>query len=161
MRRVKVKPVSGDKNAMYHMYKLCSPLRATFNFAIITLCRYLPWLGLKNLLYRRLLGVKIEDGVAVGLMAMLDIFFPQKISIGANSIIGYNVTILTHEFLIKQYRLGAVDIGRDVMVGANVTILPGVEIGDGSIVAAGAVVTKDVPSGVMVGGVPARYIKDL
>jgi len=146
---------------MYHMYRLCHPLRATFNFMVITLCRYLPWLGLKNLLYRRLLGIKLEDGVAVGLMAMLDIFFPQYISIGANSIIGYNTTILTHEFLVQQYGVGKVEIGRDVMVGANVTILPGVHIGDGSIVAAGAVVTKDVPSGLMVGGVPARYIKDV
>jgi acetyltransferase-like isoleucine patch superfamily enzyme len=94
-------------------------------------------------------------------MAMLDIFFPQHISIGVNSIIGYNATILTHEFLIRQYRIGKVVIGRDVMIGANVTILPGVHIGDGSIVAAGAVVTKDVPSGVMVGGVPACYIKDV
>ena len=146
---------------MHSMYHLCHPLRATFNFIIITLCRYLPWLGLKNLLYRRLLGVKIGDGAAVGLMAMLDIFFPQHISIGVNSIIGYNATILTHEFLIRQYRIGKVVIGRDVMIGANVTILPGVHIGDGSIVAAGAVVTKDVPSGVMVGGVPACYIKDV
>lgn len=146
---------------MHHMYKLCHPLRASFNFIVITLCRYLPWLGVKNLLYRRLLGVKVEDGVAVGLMAMLDIFFPQYISIGANSIIGYNVTILTHEFLVREYRIGPVEIGRDVMIGANATILPGVRIGDGSVVAAGAVVTEDVPSGVMVGGVPARYIKDV
>ena len=46
-----------------------------------------------------------------------------------------------------------------VWLGANVTILPGVTIGEGAIVAAGAVVTKDVESRTVVGGVPARFIK--
>ncbi len=51
--------------------------------------------------------------------------------IGENSIIGYHTTILTHEYLLSEYRVGEVVIGRDVMVGANVTILPGTVIGDG------------------------------
>jgi acetyltransferase-like isoleucine patch superfamily enzyme len=50
-------------------------------------------------------------------------------------------------------------IGKNVWIGSNATILPGVTIGDGSIVAAGAVVTKDVPPNTVVGGVPARIIK--
>ncbi len=51
-------------------------------------------------------------------------------------------------------------IGRDVWIGARVTLLPGVHIGDGAIVAAGAVVSKDVPKYAIVGGVPARIIGD-
>lgn len=50
-------------------------------------------------------------------------------------------------------------IGKKVWIGANATVLPGVTIGDGAIVAAGAVVSKDVPPGVIVGGVPAKIIK--
>lgn len=50
-------------------------------------------------------------------------------------------------------------LGRDVWVGSNATILPGVSIGDGAVVGAGAVVTRDVPPDVVVAGVPARVIK--
>lgn len=54
---------------------------------------------------------------------------------------------------------GHVEIGNDVWVGDRTVIMPGVKIGDGAIVAAGAVVTKDVPPYAVVGGVPARFIK--
>ena len=50
-------------------------------------------------------------------------------------------------------------IGPDVWVGARCVILPGVTIGEGAVIAAGSVVTKDVPAGAVVGGVPARIIK--
>lgn len=59
-------------------------------------------------------------------------------------------------FLIDLY-LG----GNDVWIGGNATILPGVTIGNNVVVAAGAVVTKDVPDNTLVGGVPAKKIKDL
>ena len=52
-------------------------------------------------------------------------------------------------------------IGKNAWVGVNVTILPGVVVGEGAIVATGAVVTKDVPPHTLVGGVPARIIKQL
>lgn len=84
--------------------------------------------------------------------------FPEKISIGTNTIIGYNTTILAHEYLIKEYRIGNVSIGDEVMIGANTTILPGVEIGNGAIVSAGTLVHKDVPAGAFVGGNPMKII---
>ena len=52
-------------------------------------------------------------------------------------------------------------IGKDVWIGARAIILPGVHIGDYSVVAAGSVVTKDVPSGVLVAGAPAVIKKRL
>ena len=84
--------------------------------------------------------------------------FQEKITVGANSIIGYNTTILAHEYLITEYRLGEVIIGNEVMIGANSTVLPGVKIGDGAIVSAGTLVHRDVPSGAFVGGNPMRII---
>lgn len=82
----------------------------------------------------------------------------RKISVGRNTVIGYNTTILAHEYLIKEYRLGEVIIGDEVMIGANTTILPGVEIGDGAVISAGTLVHKDVPPGAFVGGNPMRLI---
>ena len=52
-------------------------------------------------------------------------------------------------------------LGRNVWVGSNSTILAGVTIGDNAVVAAGAVVTKDVPDNVIVGGVPAKVIRHI
>jgi maltose O-acetyltransferase len=52
-------------------------------------------------------------------------------------------------------------IGNDVWIGGNCTILPGVTIGNNVVVAAGAVVTKDVPDNCVVGGVPARKLRDI
>lgn len=84
----------------------------------------------------------------------MDVLFPQLIEIGDNTIIGFNTTILCHEFLIKEYVTGPVVIGRDVMVGANTTILPGIKIANGSVVSAHSLVNSDVEG--FVGGVPAR-----
>ncbi|EEM57184.1 Bacterial transferase [Bacillus thuringiensis serovar monterrey BGSC 4AJ1] len=102
--------------------------------------------------------MKVGKKTSFALMVMPDIMFPEKITVGDNSIIGYNTTLLAHEYLIGEYRLGEIVIGNEVMIGANTTILPGVRIGDGAIVSAGTLVHKDVPSGAFVGGNPMRVI---
>ncbi|HOV80557.1 MAG TPA: acyltransferase [Bacillota bacterium] len=158
MRRVQLFPSPGEKNSMRYSFRLVGLPRVSFNFLVITFCRYLPFLGLKNFLYRRLLGMKIGKDVSVGLMAMFDIFFPQLISIGDNSIVGYNVTILTHEFLVRNYGKGPVEIGSGVLIGSNTTILPGVRIGDGAVVGACSLVNRDIPPGAVAAGVPARVV---
>lgn len=155
MRRIQVFPSPGRKNSMRYYLRLAGPSRVTFNFLVLAICRYLPFLGLKNFAYRHLLGMKIGKDVSVGLMAMFDIFFPDLISIGDNSIIGYNATILTHEFLVRQYCKGPVEIGSNVLIGSNTTILPGVRIGDGAVVGAGSLVNCDIPPGMLAAGVPA------
>ena len=117
------------------------------------LARISPSLGLKLWLYR-MMGIRVGSNVSVALEVTMDVFFPQLIEIGDNTIIGYNTTILCHEFLIKEYVTGPVVIGRDVMVGANTTILPGVTIANGSVVSAHSLVNSDIEG--FVGGVPAR-----
>ncbi|EEM93488.1 Bacterial transferase [Bacillus thuringiensis IBL 200] len=140
------------------MYKTVSFWKVMKNFIIIQIARYTPFLSVKNWLYRTFLRMKVGKKTSFALMVMPDIMFPEKITVGENSIIGYNTTLLAHEYLIREYRLGEIIIGNEVMIGANVTILPGVKIGDGSTVSAGTLVHRDVPSGAFVGGNPMRII---
>jgi acetyltransferase-like isoleucine patch superfamily enzyme len=157
MRRTTRYPVEGA-NSLWHVYKTVPFWKVVKNFIVIQLARYTPFLGLKNWMYRNFLKMKVGDQTSFALMVMLDVMFPEKISVGKNTVIGYNTTILAHEYLIKEYRLGEVKIGSEVMIGANTTILPGVEIGDKAIVSAGTLVHKDVPSGAFVGGNPMKVI---
>ncbi|KYC73294.1 hypothetical protein B4099_0563 [Heyndrickxia coagulans] len=112
---------------------------------VIEIARFLPFLRLKNQMYRTFLHMEVGDKTAFAYKALVDILFPEMITVGKNCVIGYHTTILAHEYLIDEYRIGEVVIGDDVMIGANTTILPGVTIGDGAVVAAGSVVHKCRP----------------
>ena len=86
--------------------------------------------------------------------------------IGDDVLIGHNVCLLTlnHEFEPEkraELHPSPIHIGDRVWIGSNATILPGVSIGYGAIVAAGAVVTRDVEAKTVVGGVPAKLIKKI
>lgn len=157
MRRTTRYPVDGA-NSLWQVYKTVPFFKVMKNFIFIQLGRYCPILSMKNWLYRTFLGMKVGKNAAFALMVMVDIMYPEKISVGENTVIGYNTTILTHEYLIKEYRLGEVHVGSNVMIGANTTILPGVSIGDGAVVSAGSLVHRDVPAGAFVGGNPAKVI---
>ena len=88
----------------------------------------------------------------------------QKISIGENVAISENVTIWdsdAHEIVGKESaKTKPISIGNHVWIGINVTILKGVTIGDGAIIAAGSVVTRDIPANSLAGGVPAKVLKE-
>jgi acetyltransferase-like isoleucine patch superfamily enzyme len=146
-------------NSLWQIYRTVSWRRGIRNFIFIQISRYSPSLRLKNWIYRRALGMKVGKNTAFALMVMVDVFFPEKIHVGDNTIVGYNTTILTHEYLIHEYRLGEVHIGSNVMIGANTTILPGVTIGDNAVVAAGSIVHKDVAANSFVGGNPLQVIR--
>ena len=148
-------------NSLWHIYKTVPFWKVMRNFIVIQMARYTPWLKVKNWLYRRGLGMKVGEETAVALMVMMDIMFPERITIGRNSVIGYNTTLLAHEYLIKEYRLGDIIIGDEVMIGANTTILPGVTIGDGAVVSACTLVHRDVEPYTFVGGNPMQVIKQL
>ncbi|MDQ0220017.1 acyltransferase [Peribacillus cavernae] len=157
MRRTERHMVEGA-NSLWHVYSTVPFSKVVKNFIVIQLARYTPFLAAKNWMYRTFLRMKVGDQTSFALMVMLDVMFPEKISIGRNTVIGYNTTILAHEYLIKEYRIGEVHIGDEVMIGANSTILPGITIGSGAIVSAGTLVHKDVPEGAFVGGNPMKMI---
>ncbi|OUN06991.1 acetyltransferase [Flavonifractor sp. An92] len=88
------------------------------------------------------------------------------IYLGDGALIGHNVVLATlnHAKSPKDRSSmlpAPIRIGKHVWIGSNATVLPGVTIGDGAIVAAGAVVTHDVPENTIVGGVPARVLRHL
>ena len=76
---------------------------------------------------------------------------------------GCRIATINHDFNSRHtiYTYGKVVLKKNVWVGMNVTICPGVTVGENSVIAAGAVVTKDIPANVVAGGAPARVIKEL
>lgn len=121
---------------------------------------------------------------SVGYVTPLQIDFPQQVNFGngvfinhhltmmaiggidvGNHVqIGPNVTLATDNHDLDNHdllRCKPIIIHDDVWIGANATVLPGVEIGEGAVIAAGAVVTKNVPAKSVVAGMPARVIKEI
>lgn len=88
------------------------------------------------------------------------------IFIGDGVLIGHNVTLATLDHGFAPEDRGTtypapIILEKNVWLGANVTIVSGVRIGENTIIAAGAVVTKDIPANVVAGGVPAKVIKNI
>ncbi|MFB6086511.1 MAG: DapH/DapD/GlmU-related protein [Halodesulfurarchaeum sp.] len=146
---------TGPGNSLRHWRKAKSPWIVARNYAAIVVARHSPSLRLKNWLFRRL-GMTVEKGVRWGLESTPDVFFPELITIESDAIVGYDATILCHEFLQDEFRTGEVRIGPETMIGAGVIVLPGVEIGARARVAANSLVTEDVPPETTVAGVPAE-----
>jgi acetyltransferase-like isoleucine patch superfamily enzyme len=105
--------------------------------------------------------ITLGDRVAINSFAKL--FGHGGIEIGEDTQIGPGSLITTTDHNVNgslESRFKKVCIGKRVWIGANVTILPGVSIGDFSVIGAGTVVTKDIPSKCVAVGVPARVIKE-
>lgn len=130
-------------------------------------------------------GVVLEEGVLVWVAPVSDV--PQltigrnsyigrwgylaagaDLTIGKNVLFGPNVHVTTVNHRMSRfdtpireqgYEKAPVMIGDNVWLGANVVVMPGVQIEEGAVVGANAVVTKSIPAGEIWGGVPARYLK--
>lgn len=150
--------MKGEGNSLWNLYTSVSFLKVMKNFVVIQMARYTPSFKAKNWMYRTLLKMEVGQRTAFALMVFPDVMFPERIRVGKNTIIGFNSTILAHEYLIDEYRIGDVVIGDEVMIGANSTILPGVTIGDGAVVSAATLVNRDIPAGAFAGGNPVRII---
>lgn len=148
-------PTPDPRNSLQHWPDARSPWRVALNYVAVWLIRISPSLRFKNWLLRRL-GADVGEGVSWGLEATPDVFWPERITLGDDAIVGYDATLLCHEFLQTEYRLGDVVVGDRAMIGAGAVVLPGVEIGDDAQVAANSLVVDDVPEGETVAGVPAE-----
>ncbi len=108
---------------------------------------------------RKFWGMTIGEGTEISFSAWLDKTNPKGIYIGDHTAITFGATILTHDFVNSRHK--DVRIGSYCLIGARSFIYPGVTIGDHCIVAAASVVMKDVPSGSLVAGNPARVMEKI
>ncbi len=152
---------------------------ADFSLFLINLFSYIPSHHVRRLLYR-ISGAKIGQGSIIHMGCSF--FSLKEVRIGKDTLIGKNAFLdgraalsigdhvdiasdvmiynSEHDINSEDFHatIGSVTIGDYVFIGPRAIILPGVKIGNGAIVGAGAVVTKDIPAFAIVGGVPAEVI---
>jgi acetyltransferase-like isoleucine patch superfamily enzyme len=128
--------------------------------------RVMPFNGIRVKM-QRMRGVRIANDVHIGPMVTIDDVYPYFVSIGSGSSIAGQNFILTHTKPLQYHSevsesyVAPVIIEKNVWVAINVVILPGVTIGEGSIIASGSVVTKSIPPFVFAAGIPAEVKKDI
>jgi acetyltransferase-like isoleucine patch superfamily enzyme len=149
-----------------------SPARALTLFVrrmvLLRLVNLCPLASGRTWLLRRM-GARIGRDVYVGFGVELDTNFPELIEIGDHVTISHGCAIVTHMAtdtateLTKLYppRAAPVRVGEGAWLCVRATLLPGVTVGRNAVVAAGAVVTRDVAPYTLVAGVPARPVKTL
>lgn len=124
--------------------------------------RRLGWLRhaavtLKRLWYVRLFGMDIHPSAQFSLSTRFDLTNPRGIHVGAHSYVAFDVAVLTHDLTrgVRQHTR----IGQRCFIGCRSILMPGVTVGDGSIVGAGSVVTVNVPPDAIVAGNPAVVLR--
>ncbi|WP_181687158.1 acyltransferase [Halorhabdus salina] len=151
--------VPGSRNALRHWIRTRNPVWMLIVPAIIWFLRLVPSVRLKNVVLRAL-GADVGEGVALAFGATPDMLWPDRLVLEDDAIVGYDATLLCHEYLQDEYRTGEVVVGERAMIGAGAIVLPGVRIGADAQVAANSLVTGDVPPGATVAGVPAEVVSD-
>lgn len=133
---------------------------------IIVLELLSPWVQRIRFQILRIKGYRnISAKAIIERRVNLDRVYPESIYIGASSLVASSATLLCHEHVYREPGNSdlplhkPVRIGTRCFIGVSAVVLPGVTIGDDCIIGAGSVVTKDIPSGSIAVGNPARVIR--
>jgi len=137
-------------------------------FLLEQLANLSPINELRMVFYRNM-GLNLGNDVYIGNYVIFDRIFPQKITIGDHTSIGDRCIITSHANIPTNSPLRTIYprsvketfIGHGVWIMPGCIIAPGVSIGDCAVIATGSIVTKDVPSYCLAGGVPAKVLKKL
>ncbi|MEQ9142877.1 MAG: acyltransferase [Parvibaculaceae bacterium] len=113
--------------------------------------------GTYRFVLTRFWGLDLHPTCTFSLSTHFDLTHPKGVHVGPYAYIAFDAAILAHD-MTRALRLDTY-IGENCFIGSRSVILPGVRVGDGSIVGSGAVVTKDVPPATIVAGNPAAIIK--
>lgn len=133
---------------------------AVRTYGLLSTCRTRMrdvFLLVRRLYLTKIWKMDIHPFTLVSLKAVLDRTYPQGIHIAEGTAVSFDAVILTHDHIAGKHT--HTHIGKYCQVGARSIIMPGLTIGDHSVIAAGAVVTKDVPAQSIVAGNPGRIIR--
>ncbi|MCK5917603.1 MAG: acyltransferase [Cocleimonas sp.] len=108
--------------------------------------------------FRTVYGMNLAKDVRISFKARLDKTNPKGLTIGEKTMVTFDAIVLSHDFASRKHDSKTV-IGSYCFIGCGSIILPNITIGDHVIVAAGSVVTKNVPSNCIVAGNPAKVLK--
>lgn len=108
-------------------------------------------------IYTKIYGMNISKTARISVRAKLDLTNPKGVNIGDETYIASGAIIFTHDYSRGLHE--NTYIGKRCFIGANAIIMCGITIGDNVVVGSGSIVTKNVPSGSIVVGNPARIIK--
>lgn len=118
------------------------------------------------------LGCKVGKNVHIGHGVRIDFGNAKRITVEDDVLIANGVTMLCHRRDMENYRIGTrlkdqptkygdIHFGKGCYIGINVTIMPGVHIGEGAVIGSCALVTKDIPAWTIAAGVPAKVIRNV
>lgn len=164
----------GNINPFSLLFFVLSTLwrRFIFNFAFKAyIFEFLYKKNLRPAIWRRL-GCKVGKNVHIGHQVRLDFGNADRITVEDDVLIANGVTLLCHIRDMKNYHVGMrvtnqpleygdILLGKGCYIGLNVTILPGVHIGEGAVIGSCALVTKDIPAWTIAAGVPAKVIRSV
>ena len=115
-------------------------------------------LYLRTWYFRTVYGMNIAPDVRMSFKARIDKTNPKGLTIGSETMVAFDAIILAHDYATRRHAAKTV-IGKRCFIGCGSIIMPNITLGDHVVVAAGSVVTKDVPANCIVGGNPAKVIK--